>query len=288
MVYDAHLSANGQYLLYTVSAADGNQPDLPLDLVLRYLPDSTHAGQVLASVPGGTEDTRAALQGQFVPGDGPPRILIRRVLPDARYGNQVQLDLWSLADGAGRIIWRGPPAGGGPGYTAEIYWLAPDGASLLIPQPLGNGTVQLIWQAFDQSHSTQRVPLPDDGVPDDPVESWKPVFPGTMLPDDYGFYYFVNRYNSQANAEDTLIYGVPARDPAPPPVLLYASRAGADPSASISLLPSRLLLVQRSGHTLELRTPDGSLQLPALPGVDLITPIPSRPLDSLMLYPWSY
>jgi hypothetical protein len=71
-------------------------------------------------------------------------------------------------------------------------------------------------------------------------------------------------------------------------VLLYASRAGADPSASISLLPSRLLLVQRAGHTLELRTPDGSLQLPALPGVDLITPIPSRPLDSLMLYPWSY
>jgi hypothetical protein len=71
-------------------------------------------------------------------------------------------------------------------------------------------------------------------------------------------------------------------------VLLYTSRGGTDPSTSIDLLPSRLLVVQQADDSLQLRTPDGSLQLPALPGVDLITPIPARPLYPPMLYPWGY
>ena len=283
IVFEAHLSADGNYLLYKMSTGDTGQPDLRLNLVLVDLRDPAYPARTIESLPLGPSDTLGSLQAQFVPGSGAPRILIRRLLTAAGQ-HQTQLDLWSLSEGTARRLWETPRAlpYSAQGLRAEIYWLAPDGQSVTITVPDGRGNADLFWQPLDPTRPAVRL-----GLPGGEADWWQPIFPGTVPPSDYLFYYLVQR-SSEANGAETLVYGVAAQDPARPPALLFTLSPGGDFPTSLTLLPSGLFALQGGGAAVQVRTPDGAVRLPALPGIDQIMPRPDSPLYPTALFPRNY
>jgi hypothetical protein len=54
------------------------------------------------------------------------------------------------------------------------------------------------------------------------------------------------------------------------------------------ILPSGLFALQSGGAAVQVRTPDGALRLPALPGIDQIVPRSDTPVYPTALYPRNY
>jgi hypothetical protein len=284
IVFEAHLSPDGNYLLYQMSNGDVGQPDLRLDLALVDLRDPARTPRIVESVPLGPPGTLAALQAQFVPGAGPPRLLIRRVVSGVPGPGRIQLDLWSLRDGSARRIREiaQPAAYSARGLRTEIYWLAPDGQSMTITVPDGKGNADLWWQPFDPTRPATRL-----GFPGGEADWWQPVFPGTRPPGDYLAYYVVE-HSTGPPAAETLVYGVSAQDPIQPPTLLYRLSAGGDLPPGLTFLPSGLIALGGGGAPLQVRSLDGAVRLPALPGIDQILPRAATPVYPTALYPRDY
>jgi hypothetical protein len=288
VVYGAQLSPDGNYLVYKVISGEDGQPGTHLDLNLIDLRNPAHPVRTIVSAMLSAGESSATLQSQIVPGTGALRVLIRHVYTADGAVGRVQLDLWSLADGTTRLLWEGPfgRLRAGQGYTGEAYWLAPDGQSLTLTVPEGDGTAHLLWQWLDSSAPARELALPRDNG--NTVQWWQPIFPGALLPGPYLFYYLVDRHSVDGNGEDTLIYGVAAQDPTQPPALLYEYTAATGGATGLALLPSQVVAFSAADQSIQLGTLDGSLKLPALPGIDLILPRTTTWLYPSVLYPWGY
>jgi hypothetical protein len=287
VVQAARLSADGRHLLYTAlvdPGADAARIELQvLDL---------QGPQPLAQFRDWMiyEPNQTALQGEFVPGPGAPRLLVRR----ENHGT-VRWDLHALGNPEKLTLWEGP------GGLFNEYHLAPDGAFFSFwggpwtmtlwnsidgptPGPIADPLAPiLVVQPLTAPYSTTQVPLTvppmvgtlsfaDVGVAGDHVVYTYSTRPGGGALPMWGYDAGMGEIgpNRAATPVEVELHVQPLSAATDLPVALLRAPFAADGAPGMLILPPDLVAYVVPGNELRLRMLDGGADLPGIPGVDAV------------------
>ena len=286
IVQAARLSADGQYLLYVAlidPGADTAQIELrTLDLrapqpVVKFQDWMIY------------DPNQTALRGEFVPGPGAPRVLVRR----ENHGT-IRWDL-HLRSGVKRTLWEGPAG------LFEEYRLAPSGAFFSF---WSGPWAMPFWEAIN---GTTPAPTTDPLAPILVVQPLGAPYTATLVPlavppmlgtlsfadvDVYGEH-VVYTYSTRPGGGSLPMWGydpdtgaVGPNRPAQPvevelhvqslhaatdlPVSLVRATFAPDGAPGMLILPPDLVAYVTPGNDLRLRMLDGGADLPGITGVDAV------------------
>ncbi len=262
IVNTAHFSPNGQYVLYSAEMPAAVPGQLRQELVAIDDTNPAHPAQVLARMtPDSIGLSDRSLRGTFVPGPGPPRVLIRRQdgatsrLSIRNLHNDVETTLledmgalpnvWLPADGQNLLLWQQPP-GSDPH---------------LVIQPLNPRQPAITLAPFTPTISTistfVEVALTGDSV------FYTVQQLDTTLPDQIAMLW----------GESVSVYGATVKTRATPAVPLCQRPLQPDGDTLLQPLAAGLAACVSSDNRLRLLTPDGETAIPALDGVDALWPL---------------
>ena len=277
-VRSARFSPDGAFVLY--DAYDG--PRRPLAaLHLLDLRADPPQDQPVGSVVVAYGSEAVPLAGMFLPGPGPPRLLIK-----ISNGISAAFSVREVGTGRRRSLWERPSAG------ATTYWITADARAVLVPGAAADDTPTLPL-AVDPSFWT----MVDGGappvVPDDADQPHYELYPLSLespprplplalppLPpplqitraEQAGGYvvYTVDEPGVPGGPSSRALYSVGFGGPTR---LLLQTRGLYSPDVPQMLLfPNELLAYISPDRTLHLLTLDGAVALPVLPGVDGLWP----------------
>jgi hypothetical protein len=257
VVTQAQISPDGRYVLYSASVPTAQADSARLELVAVDLTNPEHPAQVLARMAANPQHLYQWLQGTFVPGPGPPRVLIRRQVV-----KEVHLSVRNLANDVEETLWDG-------GQTLENYWLPADGQNLLLWDLEAGADPSLVIQPLNPRQPAIRLAA----FP--PIISTRPTFVAVFLTGDSVFYTVSQNRTSAVAApvQPVAVYGAAGSTRRVPAVLLCRQRPRPDGDTRIVPLPLGVVACVAPDNSLRLRSPDGATNLTALDGVDALWPL---------------
>ena len=260
LVTTAQLSPDGHYALYSAVIPTALADIAKLELVALDLAQPAHPAQRLAQMQANPQHLYQSLLGRFVPGPGPPRVVIHRKVIAATH-----LSVRNLANDVEETLWDGS-------RLLESYWLPADGQNLLLWDQEASADPSLVIQPLNPRQPAVRL------APFSPMVSTRPTFVQVALSGDTVFY-TVMRADPTAPAtalpwlQPTAVYGAAASTRRTPAGLLCRQRPRPDGDTRIVPLPIGVVACVTPENSLLLRTADGAANLTALEGVDALWPL---------------
>jgi hypothetical protein len=257
VVTTAQLSPDGHYALYSAVIPTAVEDIAKLELVALDLAQPNHPAQRLAQMQANPQHLAQSLRGTFVPGPGPPRVVIHRKVIAATH-----LSVRNLANDVEETLWDGS-------RLLESYWLPADGQNLLLWDLEASAEPSLIIQPLNPRQPAGRL------APFAPLVSTRPTAVQVALSGDTVFYTLMRLgqapvAGASPNFQPTAVYGAAASTRRTPAVLLCRQRPRPDGDTRMVPLPIGLVACVTPENSLLLRTADGAANLTALDGVDAL------------------
>jgi hypothetical protein len=257
VVTTGQLSPDGHYALYSAVIPTAVEDIAKLELVALDLAQPNHPAQRLAQMQANPQHLAQSLRGTFVPGPGPPRVVIHRKVIAATH-----LSVRNLANDVEETLWDGS-------RLLESYWLPADGQNLLLWDLEASAEPSLIIQPLNPRQPAGRL------APFAPLVSTRPTAVQVALSGDTVFYTLMRLgqapiAGASPNFQPTAVYGAAASTRRTPAVLLCRQRPRPDGDTRMVPLPIGLVACVTPENSLLLRTADGAANLTALDGVDAL------------------
>jgi hypothetical protein len=266
IIYRAEFSSGADALFY-IRAGGGTERGSDLGWI--DLRDPSRPPAVLYSLPRTGSQPPVAIQAAWVPGPG-SRLLVRGAAD-----SDIILRLYDLGTRQAHTLWQGPRTAFRSGYGGSIerYILPPDGSAVIFTLTDTTGRRQALWQPLDPARPPVRFLPP----------SRDPFFIRQVMPAPDGVALLLS-YTEGVSYQpwhSAAVYHVARGASATAPAMLLAVEGFRSEQAP-QFLPAGVVAWPTFAG-LHLRPFDSGGDLPAVPGIDRVWPLP--PAEDVVLRP---